>query len=60
MKKKTGKRYKATRVIPGFPDAVALLEADHGRVEEWFEQFESSRADSKRKTIATQICQALT
>jgi hypothetical protein len=42
------------------PDAIALLEADHRQVEEWFEQFESARSDAKKKTLAASICQALT
>ena len=42
------------------PDAVALLKADHKRVKEWFAEFETSRSDSKKKTLATNICNALT
>jgi hemerythrin superfamily protein len=41
-------------------DAIALLKADHRQVEEWFEQFESTRSADRKKTLATQICQALT
>ena len=41
-------------------DAIALLKADHRQVERWFEEFESSRADSKKSQLAQQICQALT
>jgi hemerythrin superfamily protein len=41
-------------------DAVALLKADHKQVKEWFEQFESSRSAGKKKTLATNICNALT
>jgi hemerythrin superfamily protein len=41
-------------------DAIALLKADHRQVEGWFEQFESSRSDEKKKLLAQQICQALT
>jgi hemerythrin superfamily protein len=40
-------------------DAVALLKADHRQVEEWFEQFESTRSDDRKKKLAGQICQAL-
>lgn len=40
-------------------DAIALLKADHRQVEEWFEQFEKSRSDSKKADLATRICQAL-
>jgi hemerythrin superfamily protein len=42
------------------PDAIALLKADHRQVEEWFGQFESARSDDKKKSLASQICQALT
>ena len=41
-------------------DAVALLKADHKQVKEWFEQFEKSRSDKKKKELATNICKALT
>jgi hemerythrin superfamily protein len=41
-------------------DAVALLKADHRQVEQWFEQFESTRSDDRKSKLAQQICQALT
>lgn len=40
-------------------DAVALLKADHRQVEEWFEQFESTRSEERKGKLARQICQAL-
>jgi uncharacterized Zn finger protein len=40
-------------------DAIALLKADHRQVEDWFEQFESARAGSRREELAQKICQAL-
>ena len=40
-------------------DAIALLKADHREVESWFEQFESSRSQSKQAELARKICQAL-
>jgi hemerythrin superfamily protein len=40
-------------------DAIALLKADHRQVEEWFEQFESTRSDDRKQKLAQQICQAL-
>jgi len=40
-------------------DAIALLKADHRQVEEWFEQFESARSDSRQQELAQKICQAL-
>jgi hemerythrin superfamily protein len=41
-------------------DAIALLKADHRQVEEWFEQFESTRSEDKKQKLAQQICLALT
>lgn len=41
-------------------DAIQLLRADHRQVEEWFEQFESSRAEKKKIDLARKICTALT
>ena len=40
------------------PDAIALLKADHRKVEELFEKYESAR--SKKADIARQICMELT
>jgi hypothetical protein len=42
------------------PDAVALLKADHRKVEELFEKFESAKGDGKKKALAEQICMELT
>ena len=47
------------RASPASQDAIALLKADHRQVEEWFEQFESTRSDDRKKKLAGQICQAL-
>ena len=41
-------------------DAIALLKADHRQVEDWFEQFEKTRSDAKKKKLANSICKALT
>lgn len=43
---------------PNHTDAIALLKADHRKVESLFEQFESASAASKQK-IAEQICTEL-
>jgi hemerythrin superfamily protein len=40
-------------------DAIALLKADHRQVEKWFAAFKKSRAASRKKTLAEQICNAL-
>ena len=41
-------------------DAIALLKADHRKVEELFEKFEKSKKDSVKKELVTQICTELT
>jgi hemerythrin superfamily protein len=41
-------------------DAIQLLKADHRQVEQWFEQFEKSRSDDKKRELAQNICKALT
>jgi hemerythrin superfamily protein len=41
-------------------DAIALLKADHRKVEDLFEQFEGASAPSKKQKIAMQICMELT
>jgi len=40
-------------------DAISLLKADHRQVEQWFDQFESTRSDSRKQELARRICQAL-
>jgi hemerythrin superfamily protein len=55
-KAKNGKSATAA----GRQDAIALLKADHRQVEQWFEQFESTRSDERKHKLAQQICQALT
>jgi hemerythrin superfamily protein len=37
-------------------DAIALLKADHRKVEGLFAQFEKAKASSRKKTLAQQIC----
>jgi hemerythrin superfamily protein len=56
-KKSPAKRARAKAAQPG--DAIALLKADHRQVEGWFEQFESTRSDDRKKKLAEQICLAL-
>lgn len=41
-------------------DAVALLKADHRKVEELFEEFESAKGDGRKQKLAMQICMELT
>ena len=41
-------------------DAIALLKADHRKVEALFEAFEGASGDDKKQKIALQICMELT
>ena len=41
------------------PDAVALLKADHRKVEDLFGKFENAKTDSVKKTLVEQICTEL-
>lgn len=41
-------------------DAVALLKADHRKVEELFEKFETAKGDGRKQAIAEEICMELT
>lgn len=41
-------------------DAIALLKADHRKVEGLFEQFEAATGAGKKQALATQICTELT
>lgn len=41
------------------PDAIRLLKDDHRQVEDWFTEFDHSRATSKKARLAAEICQAL-
>ena len=42
------------------PDAVALLKADHRKVEDLFETYEKAKSDSVKKSLVEQICTELT
>lgn len=42
------------------PDAIALLKADHRKVEALFASFESAKGDGRKKQLAEQICMELT
>jgi len=41
-------------------DAIALLKADHRKVEELFEQFEGAKSGSRKQKLAMEICMELT
>lgn len=42
-----------------FSDAIALLKADHRKVEDLFEQFEKTSSATKKERIAQEICNEL-
>ncbi len=42
-----------------YTDAIALLKADHRKVEDLFEKFEKAKDTAKKQTIAGQICTEL-
>lgn len=46
--------------MPSKQDAIALLKADHRKVEELFEKFEKARGSERKQSLATQICTELT
>jgi hemerythrin-like domain-containing protein len=41
-------------------DAIALLKADHQKVQGLFDQFEKTRSEDRKSSLAEQICQELT
>jgi hypothetical protein len=41
------------------PDAIALLKADHRKVEDLFEKFEKARDADRKKALAQEICTEL-
>lgn len=46
-------------VTQTFTDAIALLKADHRKVEDLFEQFEKTKSASRKKSIAHEVCTEL-
>ena len=42
-----------------YTDAIALLKADHRKVEDLFEQFEKAKDSAKKQNLANQICTEL-
>ena len=42
-----------------YTDAIAMLKADHRKVEDLFEQFEKARTDARRSSLAHDICTEL-
>lgn len=42
-----------------FTDAIAMLKADHRKVEELFEQFEKAKSKDRKQAIAHEVCNEL-
>ncbi len=59
-KKTNGASTKAAKGKPKAMDAVALLKADHRKVEELFASYEKSKSKSVKAKLAQQICMELT
>lgn len=57
--RKAARKRIASRRGTTADDAISLLKSDHRQVEQWFEQFESARADGRKKDLAQKICQSL-
>lgn len=53
------KTAKTTQRKTADMDAIELLKADHRQVEDWFEEFENTSSNAKKKKLAQQICKAL-
>jgi hemerythrin superfamily protein len=57
----TAKKTAPTKRAPAQPkDAIAMLKADHKKVSGLFEQFEKTRAASRKKALVAEICTELT
>lgn len=60
MPAKTAKKRSSKAKVARRPkDAIALLKADHTLVQDLFEQFERTREDKRKKTLAERICMEL-
>ncbi len=44
---------------PEYTDAIALLKADHRKVEDLFEEFSNAKSDGKKRELAREICTEL-
>jgi hemerythrin superfamily protein len=50
---------RITMATENFTDAIALLKADHRKVEELFEKFEGASGSAAKRKLAEQICNEL-
>ena len=60
-KKRRAPARRSTRksAAPAKKDAIALLRADHKKVDDLFKQYDKARSDSRKQALAQQICQEL-
>jgi hemerythrin superfamily protein len=58
--RKTPAKSAAARKTPPATDATVLLRADHKRVSDLFEQYETTRSQAKKKSLVASICTELT
>ena len=56
---KSSSKKKSSRSSRGGTDALTLLRTDHQNVQKMFEQFEKTRSDDRKQSIAEQICNEL-
>jgi hemerythrin superfamily protein len=56
MAKKAKTKATAKKASPRMLDAIALLKADHRKVEDLFEKFENAKGGSAKQRIANEIC----
>ena len=59
-RKKSIARKSAAKKSARAPDAIALLKADHKLVQGLFDQYEKTRSEDRKSSLAEQICQELT
>lgn len=50
---------KTAKKPQGAQDAIALLKADHRKVEGWFAEYERARAETRKTELVAKICKAL-
>jgi hemerythrin superfamily protein len=53
------KKKSSRKVSNRNQDAIALLKADHAKVEGLFDQFEKARTNDRKKSLAQEICKEL-
>ena len=59
VRKKVTRKARTRSTSATQQDAIALLKADHRQVEELFAQFQSTRSEARKRSVAEKVCQAL-